>query len=201
MAGRIPRLRLNRIPRLNAEQRCDLLLQAAYSVRFGEIYTKTEWVIAAWAKSPEEYGIPGYRQYPDSNRVIMDIYSGKGCSPIGKKYIEKVAPNLFRFTPLGLARIREPQILAAIASASKNIGLMIQHDAYKKWTNDPSKPEDWNEAQEFFKMVPNPWEALDNYQPLKHEEIRVKSEVIDFLIAMGHRFPKQMMEVRDGINL
>ena len=67
----------------------------------------SEWdlTVASWRRDQNRFGCRGYEdEYPDHKRVMMEIMGKKKKdNPIRQGWVERVRPNFYRMTALGLA--------------------------------------------------------------------------------------------------
>ena len=124
----------------------------------------SEWdlAVATWKRNPNRFGCRGYEgQYPDHKRVMMEIMgTTKKENPIRKGWFEKVRPNTYRLTNIGITEadrlkrnvssdrksVRSPQaIYDAVAPLYKN-------SAFRKHSRDADEPRMWLGAASFFQL-------------------------------------------------
>lgn len=125
----------------------------------------SEWdlTVATWKRNPNRFGCRGYEsQYPDHKRVMMEIMgTTKKENPIRKGWFEKVRPNTYRLTNIGITEadrlkrdvssdrksVRSPQaIYDAVAPLYKN-------SAFRKHSRDADEPRMWLGAASFFQLT------------------------------------------------
>lgn len=125
----------------------------------------SEWdlTVAAWRRSKNRFGCRGYEDlYPDHKRVMMEIMSkAKQDNPIRQGLLEKVRPNYYRITSLGLAesqRVLKDSDGSHVATRSAQpvydaIAPYVFHPAFRKFLEDASEPRTWLEAEAFLNLT------------------------------------------------
>lgn len=47
-------------------------------------FSKSELVVAAWRRWPENFALSGFEQFPDSNKILSCLYGAKGLLALGR---------------------------------------------------------------------------------------------------------------------
>ena len=121
----------------------------------------SEWdlTVAAWKRDPVRFGCRGYEDsYPDHKRVMMEIMSSSKNNPVRRGLIEKVRPNHYRVTPLGLTearKIAQPDA-SPIAPAPHDvydaIVRYVEHPVFRRYLDDRDEPKSWPSAASFLDL-------------------------------------------------
>lgn len=77
------------------------LLVAASKLADAEssVFSAEDLVVAAWREYPETFGLQGYPEHPDSNRVFTKIMGKRGLR--GKGWLSKVGQKKYKLTESG----------------------------------------------------------------------------------------------------
>lgn len=84
----------------------DKLLLAAYELETASRppFSAEDLVIAAWKAFPDAFSLAGHTQYPDSNRVLVEIMGTKPLRRYG--LVAKVGMKMYQLTEAGRRRAR-----------------------------------------------------------------------------------------------
>lgn len=125
----------------------------------------SEWdlTVSTWKRNPNRFGCRGYEgKYPDHKRVMMEIMgTTKKDNPLRRGWFEKVRPNTYRLTKLGLSEAerlsqshdtdrqstRSPQ---AIYDA---VAPLYRSSVFRKHSKDAEEPRMWLGAASFLQLT------------------------------------------------
>jgi hypothetical protein len=122
----------------------------------------TEWdlTVATWKRSKNRFGCRGYEElYPDHKRTMMEIMgTTKKDNPIRRGWMEKVRPNYYRITSLGLAEAGTLKSVVSSVTETKRsaqhlydaIAPYMFHRTFLAYCKDPAEPRTWLGASAFF---------------------------------------------------
>lgn len=97
-----------------------ILLAAAALTERGESFSAEDLVVTAWQLWPDQFGLQGHAEYPDSNRVLTKIMGGD--SSLRKRgLLEKLGTKRYRLTRSGLMAATELRDRYAGDNASKRL--------------------------------------------------------------------------------
>ena len=74
------------------ETRAAKLVKAAEAIGKSE-FTLADLVVAAWKKYPQQFGMRGMAEWPDSKTVAVELYGKRSKA---RERIVKVRPGVFR---------------------------------------------------------------------------------------------------------
>lgn len=156
-------------------------LTAAQEILFGasdldqagrDEFSEWDLTVATWQRNPNRFGCRGYEaQYPDHKRVMMEIMgTTKKDNPVRRGWIEKVRPNTYRLTKLGVTEAerlgqsrdtgqqstRSPQ---AIYDA---VAPLYRSNVFRKHSRDREEPRMWLGAASFFQLTNNDPQHLED---------------------------------------
>jgi hypothetical protein len=97
-----------------------ILLAAAELAERGESFSAEDLVVSAWQLWPDQFGLQGHPEHPDSNRVLTKIMGGD--SPLRKRgLLEKLGTKRYRLTRSGLMSAAELRNRDAVAGARQRL--------------------------------------------------------------------------------
>ena len=139
-----------------------ILLAAADLPREGsQEFSEWDLTVAAWKRDANRFGCRGYEElYPDHKRVMMEIMSRKKKdNPLRRGWMEKVRPNYYRVTPLGVAEAQridqsEPSPLASPAPHAVYDAVIrfVEHPVFRRYLADSNEPRSWPSAASFLNL-------------------------------------------------
>ena len=123
----------------------------------------SEWdlTVAAWKRDASRFGCRGYEDlYPDHKRVMMEIMSRKKKdNPLRRGWMEKVRPNYYRVTPLGVAEARRiggsgltPSAAPAPHAVYDAVIRYVEHPVFRRYLEDNDEPRSWVSAASFLNL-------------------------------------------------
>lgn len=125
----------------------------------------SEWdlTVATWRRNPNRFGCRGYEaQYPDHKRVMMEIMgTTKKDNPIRRGWIEKIRPNTYRLTKLGLTeaerlgqtRSGDQQSTRSPQAVYDAVSPLYRNSVFRKHSRDPEEPRMWLGAASFLQLT------------------------------------------------
>lgn len=133
----------------------------------------SEWdlTVATWKRNPNRFGCRGYEaEYPDHKRVMMEIMGTTKDNPIRRGWLERVRPNTYRLTNLGMTEserltqssgarrqsVRSPQ---AVYDA---ILPLYKSSVFRKHSRDPEEPRMWLGAASFLQLTKSDPQHLED---------------------------------------
>jgi hypothetical protein len=85
----------------------EMILLGAFSLhRNNGSFSAEDLVVAVWTRFPDSFGLQGYANYPDSNRVLTKIMGTSGGLR-ARGWISKIGTKRYRITEVGLVRAQE----------------------------------------------------------------------------------------------
>jgi len=141
------------------------ILFGAYNLNQAGQGEFSEWdlTVSTWKRNPNRFGCRGYEAlYPDHKRVMMEIMgTTKKDNPLRKGWVEKVRPNTYRLTTLGISEVerlshsrdtdrksaRSPQAIYDAVSP------LYRSSVFRKHSRDPEEPRMWLGAASFFQLT------------------------------------------------
>ena len=141
----------------------ELILLAAAALPEAGRQEFSEWdlTVAAWKLDASRFGCRGYEDvYPDHKRVMMEIMSRKKKdNPLRRGWMEKVRPNHYRVTPLGVAEAQRISQSDPSASASPSphavydaIVRYVEHPVFRRYLTSHDEPKSWVSAASFLNL-------------------------------------------------
>lgn len=141
----------------------ELILLAASDLHGegGEEFSEWDLTVAAWKRDADRFGCRGYEDlYPDHKRVMMEIMSRKKKdNPLRRGWMEKVRPNYYRVTPLGIAEARRvtgselsrptPPSPHAVYDA---VVRYVEHPVFRRFLEDSDEPRSWPGVASFLNL-------------------------------------------------
>lgn len=158
-------------PSLTAAQE---ILFGAYDLDQAGHSEFSEWdlTVSTWKRNKNRFGCRGYEnQYPDHKRVMMEIMgTTKKDNPIRRGWFEKIKPNTYTLTNLGLSEVerlsrshhpdhqstRSPQ---AIYDA---VAPLYRSNVFRKHIRDRDEPRMWLGAASFLQLTKSDPQHLED---------------------------------------
>ena len=125
----------------------------------------SEWdlTVSTWKRNPNRFGCRGYEaQYPDHKRVMMEIMgTTKKDNPLRKGWFEKVRPNTYRLTELGLSeaerlnqtRNGDVQSTRSPQAIYDAVAPLYRSSVFRKHIRNPEEPRMWLGAASFLQLT------------------------------------------------
>lgn len=134
----------------------ETILVAAASFKDRD-FTKWELAIAAWQLDKARFGMKGFEtEYPDMNRVLMELVGAKPSSPVKRGHLECPAPSTYRLTARGkslaAAMIESVNQAASPNWIYKGLQPYLRHPVLASWQSDPSEPRELEQARDFLSV-------------------------------------------------
>jgi hypothetical protein len=124
-------------------------------------FSAEDLVIAAWKKFPEAFGLEGYPDHPDSNRILTRIMGKKGLR--GRGWLLKVGEKRYQLTEAGriasralLARDQEDtSVRASLSRVQKHLlRRLLESKAVKKYRLGEAGDIIFHDACAFWEISP-----------------------------------------------
>lgn len=150
----------------------------------------SEWdlTVSTWKRNPNRFGCRGYEaQYPDHKRVMMEIMgTTKKDNPLRRGWFEKIRPNTYRLTKLGLSEAeRLSQIRNTDVQSTRSpqaiydaVAPLYRSNVFRKHSRDPEEPRMWLGAASFLQLTKNDPQHVEDR--LRATETAIKN-AIDWL--------------------
>lgn len=134
----------------------------------------SEWdlTVATWQRNPNRFGCRGYEaKYPDHKRVMMEIMgTTKKDNPIRRGWIEKVRPNTYRLTKLGLTEVErlnqsrntDHQSTRSPQAIYEAVAPLYRNSVFRKHSRDPDEPRMWLGAASFLQLTKSDPQHLED---------------------------------------
>jgi hypothetical protein len=134
----------------------------------------SEWdlTVATWRRNPNRFGCRGYEsEYPDHKRVMMEIMgTTKKDNPIRRGWIEKVRPNTYRLTKLGLTeaerlgrnRDTDRQSTRSPQAIYDAVAPLYRNSVFRKHSRDRDEPRMWLGAASFLQLTKSDPQHLED---------------------------------------
>lgn len=184
----------------------DTVLLAALDCGPGE-FTLADLVLACWKLDPERFGLKGHEgRHPSDHRVAAEVCGVTRHHPIKRGLIERVRPNVYRLTPLGVAVAESLNGVNDVVILYKAVAVHLSWPEYLRWQDDPAEPHElpilartliasvnadvrgamkWCDEHNLAVLA---WPG----RPLIH--YNQMAELLDFLAVLRMRFPKETKE-------
>jgi hypothetical protein len=151
-------------PSLTAAQ--EILLGASNLDQQGKReFSEWDLTVATWKRNPNRFGCRGYEaDYPDHKRVMMEIMgTTKKDNPIRRGWLEKVKPNTYRLTNIGMTESErltrnsasERQSIRSPQAIYDEILPLYKSSVFRKHSRDPEEPRMWLGAASFLQLTKN----------------------------------------------
>lgn len=150
----------------------------------------SEWdlTVSTWKRNPNRFGCRGYEdQYPDHKRVMMEIMgTTKKDNPLRRGWFEKIRPNTYRLTKLGLSEAeRLSQVRNTDVQSTRSpqaiydaVAPLYRSNVFRKHSRDPEEPRMWLGAASFLQLTQNDPQHVEDR--LRATEAAIKN-AIDWL--------------------
>lgn len=181
--------------------RSSVTLTAAQEVLFGAYdlnhvgqseFSEWDLTVSTWKRNPNRFGCRGYEsQYPDHKRVMMEIMgTTKKDNPLRRGWFEKIRPNTYRLTKLGLSeaerlgqtRNADGQSNRSPQAIYDSVVPLYRSSVFRKHSKDPEEPRMWLGAASFLQLTKN--DPLHVEDRLRATETAIKN-AIDWLDEHG----------------
>lgn len=129
----------------------------------------TEWdlTIETWSLNKNRWGLRGHEDsYPDHKRVMNEVMAGGTQKVIGKGWLERIRPNYYKITSVGLAKA-ESLSMKGVKSNARSlyeydaINPYVNNKIFEKYCKDPSEPKTWLGAAAFLGLKKYDPDSLD----------------------------------------
>lgn len=151
------------------------ILLGAYKIDEEGSREFSEWdlTVSTWQRNSNRFGCRGYEaQYPDHKRVMMEIMgTTKKDNPLRRGWLEKVRPNTYRLTDLGISEAERLFQLRDGAETSSTRSPQAIYDAvaplykstvFRKHSRDSEEPRMWLGAASFLQMTKSDPQHLED---------------------------------------
>jgi hypothetical protein len=100
-----------------------LLAAADFGINSQAAFTAEDLVIATWKKFPDSFGMEGYSNYPDSNRVYTKLMGRKGL--VGRGWLVKVGEKRYQLSEAGRIMVKS---LGEASDSSSGLRAVLSRD-------------------------------------------------------------------------
>jgi len=118
-------------------------------------FTEWELTVETWRSNKNRWGLRGYEsKYPDHKRVMNEVMATGTQKVVGKGWIERVRPNYYKITSLGLAKadsLSNIEVGSKIRSLHEyeSISPYVNSKVFESYLKDDSEPKTWLGAASF----------------------------------------------------
>ena len=118
-------------------------------------FTEWELTVETWRLNKNRWGLRGYEsKYPNHKRVMNEIMATGTQKIIGKGWLEKIRPNYYKLTSLGLAKadsLSHINVGSKIRSLHEyeSISPYVNSKVFESYLGDNSEPKTWLGAASF----------------------------------------------------